>query len=72
MLVAYFLSIQVFYDSEPDFWAICGVILSLIATGIYFVSTKDRELKPNGGGNGGQMIGPGVGKYHLLGKQENP
>jgi hypothetical protein len=63
VLVAYALSIEVFYDSEPDMQAMFGVLLALAATIFYFISAKDRELKPDG------MAASG-GKYHVLASHE--
>ncbi|KAL3119100.1 hypothetical protein niasHT_003883 [Heterodera trifolii] len=48
VLVAYALSIEVFYDTEPDWNNIFGVILTMAATAFYFISERDRELKPQG------------------------
>jgi hypothetical protein len=63
VIVAYILSIQVFYDSEPGFSAIFGILLTMLAATLYFISKKDRELKPNG--DGSQIGGNGI-KYHML------
>lgn len=39
---------KVFYDTEPDWNNIFGVILAMAATAFYFISERDRELKPQG------------------------
>ncbi|KAI3418910.1 hypothetical protein GPALN_008008 [Globodera pallida] len=48
VLVAYSLSIEVFYDTEPDWNNIFGVVLAMSATIFYFISSRDREFKPQG------------------------
>ncbi|KAF7634519.1 hypothetical protein Mgra_00006090 [Meloidogyne graminicola] len=46
--IAYLLSIEVFYDSSPTFTTFFGIIITIVATILYLVSSKDKQLKPFG------------------------
>uniref|UniRef100_A0A1I8BEX1 TPT domain-containing protein n=1 Tax=Meloidogyne hapla TaxID=6305 RepID=A0A1I8BEX1_MELHA len=67
VFIAYLLSIEVFYDSEPNFTTFLGVIIALISTAFYFISSKDKELKPNGCYAAATC---GGAKYHSLVQHE--
>ena len=47
IFIAYLLSIEVFYDSEPNFTTFLGVVIAIVSTIFYFLSSKDKEFKPN-------------------------
>jgi hypothetical protein len=45
VVVAWLLSVEVFYDTEPSGWSLFGVALTVAATAFYFLSPRDPDFK---------------------------